>query len=56
MRLGSGQYLREGALSARRVESRFAAILAPDEVTVLHDLIAVTARAKPAAPGSMIAW
>jgi len=56
LRLGSGQYLREGALSARRVESRLAAILASDNATISHDLIAGTARANPAASGSVIGW
>jgi len=70
--LDSGQDLREGALIARRVECRLAAILASDHATgnfieivqcvpaciaaPSQDLIAGSARAKPAARGSVIEW
>jgi multidrug resistance efflux pump len=59
-------------LIARRVECRLAAILASDNATgnfikivqcvrariaaVSQDLVVGTARAKPAAPGSVIGW
>ena len=72
MCLGSGQHLREDALIARRVECRLAAILASDNATgnlieivqcvpaciaaVSQDLVVGTARAKPAARGSVVGW
>ena len=72
MCLDSGQDLREGALIARRVECRLAAILASDHATgnfieivqcvpaciaaASQGLVVGRDRAKPAAFGSVIGW